>query len=177
MEAVVLMEVHSDHAVFSRMAREHHRMLRTYARTLIQDEEDVRDLVQESLVAAWKNLKHFDVTRDTGAWLRGIVRNKWRDQCRKSGRQPQFADAELGDREAQFSAWESEKTQPIFESLQECREKLPEAYAEAVRVVYYEGMRGAEAAKLLNVNAATLRKRLERARAALYECLNAKGSH
>lgn len=165
------MEKKSDHEVFSQMARAHHRMLRTYARTLLQNEEDVRDLVQESLVAAWKNLKRFDVTRDTGAWLRGIARNKWRDQCRKNGRQPQFADEELGVREAEFSAWESEKAQPVFEALQECRKKLPEAYAEAVRVCYYEGMRGAEASKILNVNAATLRKRLERARAALHDCL------
>jgi len=41
-------------------------LLLVYARTLVRDEGDARELVQDALLAAWKNLKKFDVTRDRG---------------------------------------------------------------------------------------------------------------
>ena len=66
MEAVSLMTDESDRATFSQMARDHHRLLLVYARTLVRDEGDARELVQDALLAAWKNLKKFDVTRDRG---------------------------------------------------------------------------------------------------------------
>ena len=173
MECVIQREQESDRVLFSRMAREHNRMLLVYAQTLLQDEVEARDLVQDALVAAWKNLKRFDVTRDTGAWLRGIVRNKWRDYCRKKGTRPQYTDGALGELEEDLRAWEARSECGLLEALQECRERLPDSFAEAVNAFYYESRRGAEAARELGINAATLRKRLERARQALHDCLKA----
>jgi RNA polymerase sigma-70 factor (ECF subfamily) len=174
MEAVSLMTDESDRATFSQMARDHHRLLLVYARTLVRDEGDARELVQDALLAAWKNLKKFDVTRDRGAWLRGIVRNKWRDYCRHKGRRPLIADEELVELEADLSAWERDRQGPVFDALQECRDKLPEAFSEAVEAFYYEGLSGEEAAEHLGVQPGTFRKRLERARAVLHDCLESE---
>jgi RNA polymerase sigma factor (sigma-70 family) len=175
MEAVTLMKhEESDRAAFSRMAREHHRMLLAYAQTLLQNEEEAREVVQESLVAAWKNLKRFDVTRETGAWLRGIVLNKWRDHCRQQGRRLECANGNLEELEADLASWEREQQRPLFEALEVCCQKLPEALGKTVRLFYFDGLRGRETAKALKVNTATVRKRLERARAALHECLQSE---
>ena len=73
--------------------------------------------------------------------------------------------------EADLAAWERLKDRPLFEALQDCRERLPEALAAAVQAFYYDGLSGAEAAARLKVNEATLRKRLERARHALHDCM------
>jgi DNA-directed RNA polymerase specialized sigma24 family protein len=43
--------------------------------------------------------------------------------------------------------------------------------ADAIRVTYDEGLSSEDAAATLSLNAATLRKRLERARTALRQCL------
>jgi DNA-directed RNA polymerase specialized sigma24 family protein len=51
MEAVSLMTDESDRATFSKMARDHHRLLLVYARTLVRDEGDARELVQDALLA------------------------------------------------------------------------------------------------------------------------------
>ena len=175
MEAVLLMEEkQSDRAVFSQMAREHHRMLLAYAQTLLRDEEEARELVQDSLLAAWKNLKRFDVTRETGAWLRGIVRNKWRDHCRQKGRRPECATGNLEDLEADLARWESDQQRPLFEALEECCRKLPQTLRKTVQLFYFDGLRGREAADALQVNDATVRKRLERARTLLHECLQSE---
>ena len=107
----------TDREAFSRMAREHHRLLLVYARTLVRDEGDARELVQDAFLAAWKNLKKFDVTRDIGAWLRGIVRNKWRDYCRRKGCRPLIADEELAELEADLSGWEKDQHRSLFDAF------------------------------------------------------------
>ena len=61
-----------------------------------------------------------------------------------------------------------------IKSVDETGDKLPDAFAEAVQVFYYEGLSGDEAAERLEIQPATLRKRLERARAALHDCLNSE---
>ena len=174
MQSAINMKEDLDRVEFSRLAREHHRLLLVYARSLVRDEEEARELVQEALVAAWKNLTRFDVTKDLGGLLRGIVRNKWRDYCRRLGRRPEFADEELGQLEASVSAWEAKSmdANPAFGALEHCRGRLPEAFSEAIETFYYEGLSGEEAATKLGVNPSTMRRRLERARAALRDCMS-----
>ena len=175
MQSAMLMKEELDRGEFSRLAREHHRMLLVYARSLVRDAEAAREIVQEALVAAWKSMGRFDVTKDFGSWLRGIVRNKWRDYCRKMGRRPEFADEDLAELEGSLAVWEGPQDHDgaVFGALEDCRGKLPEAFAQAVSCFYYEGLSGDEAAGKLGINAGTLRKRLERARSALRDCMDA----
>ncbi|MDA1005875.1 MAG: RNA polymerase sigma factor [Verrucomicrobia bacterium] len=174
MQSAILMKEDLDRVEFSRLAREHHRLLLVYARSLVRDASDAQELVQEALVAAWKNLTRFDVTKDFGSWLRGIVRNKWKDHCRRMGRRPEFAEEELGRLEASISAWEAKGTETgaVFGALEHCRRRLPQAFSEAIDTYYYEGLSGEEAAEKLGINASTMRKRLERARTALRDCMD-----
>jgi len=140
-----------------------------YARTLLRDEGQAQEVVQEALVAAWRNLERFDVTRDIGAWLRGIIRNKWKDLCRKEGRKPEFAQADLEYLESQMISFADRSG--IFDDLADCREKLPEEMRDAVTLSYDEGFSSEDVGKKLGLAAATVRKRLERARALLRDCL------
>lgn len=65
-----------DRSRFSEMIRDHHQPLLAYARILSGNPERARELVQDAFVAAWQAIRRFDITRDFGSWLRGIVRNK-----------------------------------------------------------------------------------------------------
>ena len=156
---------------FDILAREHHRGLLVFARALSRNDSTAADLVQDAFVTAWRNLANFDSTRDFGAWLRGIVRNKWREHCRLHAREVQLDEAALSQLEetlAPYAAGDAE----LFARLAECRGKLPPPMAEALRVTYDEGRSSDEAATLLSMNAAAFRKRLERARDALRLCLS-----
>lgn len=168
--AVILPET-MDRKRFSELVRAHHLMLLSYARALAGAEGTARELVQDSFVAAWQNLGKFDVTRDFATWMRGIVRNKWREHCRRHAREVPFDEEALSRLEATLSPY-PEGDAVIFARLAECREKLPEPMAEALRVCYDEGRTSEDAASLLSINAAALRKRLERAREALRLCLS-----
>ena len=151
--------------MFTSLLTEHHRDLLVYARAIVFDSDQARDLVQESCITAWSLFAKYDPTQaDFGTWLRGILRNKVRDwvKSRKGGKRPEIT------LDATFS---SETQQPAFDELQACIQKLPPELSQPVQLTYYQGHAGQEASDLIGINYATLRKRLSRARQALHECL------
>ena len=78
-----------------------------YARTLSGNEHTARDLAQEAFLSGWQNWDRFDVTRDFGSWIRGIIRNKWREYCRKNSR---------------LSSWDEDALSRLEETLQQILE-------------------------------------------------------
>ncbi len=158
-----------DRVRFSELIRGHHRGLLAYATALVKFEAAARDLVQDSCVAAWQSLGKFDVSRDFGTWMRGIVRNKWREHCRRHSREVSLDEETLERLERAFDG--SPADEALFERLAECRGKLPPPMAEAVRLTYDEGRTSDEVAGMLETKPAAVRKRLERAREALRLCL------
>lgn len=160
-----------DRKRFTELIRGHHLMLLSYARALSGGEPVARELVQDSFVAAWQNLGKFEVTRDFAAWMRGIVRNKWREHCRLHAREVPFDEGALSRLEETLAPY-PEGDGAIFARLAECRDKLPGPMAEALRACYDEGRTSEDAAARLSLNPAALRKRLERARDALRLCLS-----
>lgn len=173
MEVAINMKL-SKREEFSGLVREHHRELLVYARALTREEHESRDVVQESFVVAWENMEKFDVTRDFGSWMRGIVRNKWKEQMRRNKRQIALDDDVLESMEAEMLGWSELRRDGgpgIFVKLEGCLKKLPEGLMGVVKRFYFDGDSTDEAATEMEVSGATVRKRLERARVALRECL------
>ena len=162
-----------DRTRFSDLIRQHHLSLLSYARAVAGEETTARELVQDAFVAAWQNVGRFEVTRDFAAWMRGILRNKWREHCRLHAREVPFDEAALSALEETLAPY-PQGDAVLFVRLEACRDKLPPPMAEALRACYDEGRTSEEAAALLDVNPAALRKRLERAREALRLCLAKK---
>jgi RNA polymerase sigma factor (sigma-70 family) len=168
--AAILPPQAMDRNCFTELIRRHHLMLLSYARALAGTEVTARDLVQDAFVAAWQSLGKFDVTRDFAVWLRGIVRNKWREHCRLHAREVSLDEAALSRLEETLAPYDAGDAE-LFARLAECRAKLPPPLAEAIRVFYDEERSSDDAAAALAMNPAALRKRLERAREALRLCL------
>jgi RNA polymerase sigma-70 factor (ECF subfamily) len=165
----------ADPQAFAALAREHHRCLLIYARALARNEATAADLVQDAFIAAWRNLGRFDITRDFGAWLRGIIRNKWREYLRRHAREVDVDDATLEAWESRFAQWDhSTGDADLLDTLDECLKRLPDAMSEVVRRFYYQEEPGERVASALGIDTATFRKRLERARHALRTCLDRK---
>jgi RNA polymerase sigma factor CnrH len=158
---------------FSQLVSEHHATLSAYARVITRDSGAVAELVQDTFITAWNNLGKFDVTRDIAAWLRGIARNKWRETCRRNGREVLMDENALMELENSVHAMEADRPE-IFDHLLDCRSRLPEVLQQTLCSCYDEARPTREAAEHLQINEATLRKRLERAREALRACLQTK---
>ena len=160
---------------FSEVVREQIGPLRAYARVITGDEVKANEIVQDAFVAAWNNIGKFDVTRDISSWLRGIVRNKWREFCRRHAREVSLSEDQLVYLEQKVASIEADRPE-VFDRLAHCRELLPDSLADSVAAYYDDHLSTDEAANQLQINGATLRKRLERARQSLRECLEKKVS-
>ncbi len=158
---------------FSGLVRDNHASLTAYARMITGDGSKAGDIVQDAFVAAWQNIGKFDVTRDVSCWLRGIVRNKWRESCRRGNREIGMDEETLAAIEQTVVEWQADRPE-IFDRLAHCREQLPEPLAVSVSVFYDEKLSTDDAAIRLGISGSTFRKRLERARDALRLCLQRK---
>jgi RNA polymerase sigma factor (sigma-70 family) len=168
--------VQAEAADFADLVRAHHRELLVYATALTREPATARDIVQDAFVVAYEKRGVFDVTRDFGSWMRGIVRNKWREWLRRN-RRYDLGEPELARIDAAVAAWQSGRLHgesPLFAALEDCLAKLPEQLREAVAAYYYEGRSGDETAQHLGIAPAAVRKRLQRARILLKQCLEQK---
>ena len=75
--------------------------------------------------------------------------------------------------ESTIVEWQADRPE-VFDRLAHCRGQLPDTLAQSINVFYDEDISTEEAAVRLDINGATLRKRLERARQALRHCLQLK---
>lgn len=164
-------------AAFAILAREHHRGLLVYARALCHNEATAADLVQDAFLTAWNGLGKFDVARDFGAWVRGILRNKWREYLRKHAREVDVDEKTLAAWETRLARWDEARLEDrgdVFVALEDCLRRLPDGLGEPVRRFYYDNEPGEGVAASLGLDPAALRKRLQRAREALRDCLDHK---
>ena len=161
-------------AAFSRLVQRHHRDLLVFARALTQNRQASSEIVQDAFVTAWDKLAAFDVTRDFGAWMRGIVRNKWREWLRRNNRSVDIDDEHLAMLDGAVAEWQgvtARDQNPVFSALELCLDRLPDPLRQAVDAYYYKHEHGDEAAAELGASPAALRKRLQRARQMLRDCL------
>ncbi len=163
-----------DSKAFEILVRQHHRRLLAYAIAVSDNEDAARDIVQEAFLAAHQGLDKFDATCDFGAWMRGIVRNKFREWVRRQRRYAVLDDAVLQSVDQEYHRMEqaAQSSEEIFIALRQCLKKLPEALQRAIDLFYMKRMSGDEVACELEANEAAVRKRLQRAREQLATCVS-----
>jgi RNA polymerase sigma-70 factor (ECF subfamily) len=151
--------------------------VRTYLRRCGFSPADVDDLSQEAFLRAFKSIRTFDASRGTPVqWLAGIVHNVARRQwARRSGLvtyDPELIDVVLADHTAENSAPE---TREELAALRQCIEVLASELARIVRLRYVDGRTTRGIADAEHLPEATVRLRLDEAKAVLERCLKSKG--
>jgi RNA polymerase sigma-70 factor (ECF subfamily) len=173
------MPIRDESKAFEILVCENSRMLYSYLRSLVVDEAAVDDLFQETMVVAWQKLDECDLSRPFGPWLRGIAARLVMAYYRKRKTQPLALSAEvLTLVEQQFQSissqigdtWDDKMT-----ALHQCLDALPETQRDVVRYRYLDDQPTSAVAKRLNVSLEACKKRLQRARAMLADCLKRKG--
>ena len=154
-------------------------MLTVYLRTLVQDEAAVDDLFQETMVVAWRRLDECDLSRPFGPWLRGIAARLVMAYYRKRKQQPAILhEAVLSLVDRQFEAINSHVGDTWDEkvaAIHECLDAMPDTHKGVVRSRYMDDLPVKRIAERFNVSLEACKKRLQRARAMLADCLKQKG--
>ncbi len=156
----------------------------------LRDREAAEDLVQETLLAAWRSRASFSGTSSERTWLIGILKHKLVDYWRRSARQPSDtvgADAADDLIEKTFdiekggpwrvppSVWANPdgalEQQQFWQIFVDCVAALPPAQAQAFSLCELDGLKGEEACKAMQVASTNLWVMLHRARLRLRQCL------
>jgi RNA polymerase sigma-70 factor (ECF subfamily) len=150
-------------------------MIRGIVRRIAPGCDDVEDLVQETFISAFTHLAQLACDDQFAVWLATIARRTALMWHRRRYTQPVLVclgdsdpDDSTGLRTASaLAAREQAARERMRAAVTDALAKLTAAQREAVRLHYFEGYGYRETAALLNTPEATVRGRLDRARAAL----------
>lgn len=168
---------------------EHGDALYRYAYFRVYDSGTAEDLVQETLLAAWRAHGNFRGESAERTWLTGILKHKIIDHLRRAHREVAIedlaADADAVDRlfadesrdhwRVKPAAWEHPdgalESSEFWDALRDCLAALPAQQAAAFAATEIEGLSVAEFCKNTDISSTNLYVTLHRARLRLRECL------
>lgn len=139
-------------------------MMYHVAKTLLYNDADCADAIQEAIVKAFSNLHTLRHEAYVRTWLTRILINECYTIMRKEKR--------VVSMEA-FTREEAAETQEDYSELYEALMKLPEEIRLCVTLYYMEGYHVKEIAGMLDTTESAVKNRLARARARLREELAA----
>lgn len=148
---------------------QHLPAMRAFALSLTRNGSVADDLVQDTIVKAWRNIDKFQAGTNMRAWLFTILRNTFYSDRRKSRR-------EVPDVDGAFAATLSEKPahdgRLAMADFERAFAELPDEQREALILVGASGFSYEEAAETCGVAVGTIKSRVNRARARLTEIMD-----
>jgi RNA polymerase sigma-70 factor, ECF subfamily len=135
--------------------------LRAFGLSLTSRGDRADDLVQETLMKAWKYHESFTAGTNMKAWLYTILRNEFYTQLRKRKREVEDADGLHSNKVAVQGEQEGHLD---MADLTAALSKLPEDQREAIVLVGASGFSYEEAAEICGCAVGTIKSRVNRAR-------------
>jgi RNA polymerase sigma-70 factor (ECF subfamily) len=185
-DALVRLASAGDTRAFEAIMRRHNRLLFRTARSVLRNDAESEDAVQEAYFKAWRALPGFRAEAKLSTWLVRIVMNEALGRLRRAGaRVVTLAPGLEGEQEVAEETQDPAAAQahdPEHSALRgELRriveaqiDELPEQFRTVFILRAVEEMNVEEVAQALNVPEATVRTRFFRARALLRAALERK---
>ncbi|MDX1711544.1 MAG: RNA polymerase sigma factor [Rhodovibrionaceae bacterium] len=176
--------LNGDAGAFEAIMRRYNQRLFRLARSVMRDEGEAEDIVQEAYVRAYSSLAGLSDPTSLGAWLGRIVMNE--AISRKRG-QSRFADAPGASGDERSEGFErllnaARPTAPNPEDLaamteirrlvEQAIDELPDAFRSVFVLRAVEQMSTAETAEYLEISPQTVKTRLHRGRQLLQAALS-----
>jgi RNA polymerase sigma-70 factor, ECF subfamily len=142
----------------------------------IRDSDEVRDVVQEAFIKAYRALPKFRGDSQFYTWLYRIAVNTAKNYLVARSRRPPSSDVDLDDAEyysgsEQLKDFGTPENQLFRDQLEEVINKaineLPEDLRTAVTLREYEGLSYEDIASVMNCPVGTIRSRIFRGREAI----------
>jgi RNA polymerase sigma-70 factor (ECF subfamily) len=131
---------------------------------------DAEDLVQETMLRAYRSWERYTPGTNAKGWLLTILRHLFINEYRRKKRHPETVDVDTIEPFALFQEVQEEDPQGAFfdkivdDEVLRAIDQLPEAFREAVTLSDVEGLSYEEVAKVLDVPVGTVKSRLYRGR-------------
>ncbi len=162
-------------------------MLYRYALPRVNDKEIAKDLVQETFLAAWRNIDNYKGEASEKNWLFTILKNKIIDHYRKASTRltdriedttedAAFAEDGHWTQQAAPNEWGIDYSTPLeskefYGVLDKCKSKLKEIQSMVFTMKYLDGYESDIICKELNITPSNYWVLLHRAKVQLRGCL------
>ena len=158
-----------DAASLDELLARHERQVFRFGLRMCGNEDDARDVLQDTLLAAFRNIEGFRGDAQLSTWLYQIARSFCVRARRRTAGEPEHIDsletpaaAAVPSPDAQPDS--AAHAREIGQLLQAAILSLPVAYREALVLRDVEGLSAEEAAKVVGIEVGALKSRLHRAR-------------
>jgi RNA polymerase sigma-70 factor (ECF subfamily) len=168
------------HQLFHQLIRPYERRIYLMAFSVLKNEADAEDAVQDAVLKAYRNLHQFRADAKFSTWLTSITLNEARGRLRKmKGIQIESLDSAAEDRPispAMLVDWrevpsEALERLEVKQMLVDAVAELPEIYREVFVARDIEGLDVSETAEVLEITVSSVKVRLHRARMMLQKRL------
>jgi RNA polymerase sigma-70 factor (ECF subfamily) len=167
-----------DRDAYSALVREHQDMLLAFAAFRVPDPALVDEVVQQTFIRAWDQIRDYDPSKDFGTWLRTICRFMILAELKRAGRERHNQSGYLGHLRGRLLEeaavrGEAGPDEDLLRRLKSCLGKLQDRSRDLVRQRYEELLRVEEIARRTGQSAAWVATTLFRVRDTLRKCLEA----
>jgi RNA polymerase sigma-70 factor, ECF subfamily len=150
----------------------HQRRLYQYIYAMLPRQQDVEDVLQNSLVVLWKKFEQFDPATSFFAWAARIAYLEVCSYRRQNRRLVTIFDEAVFEQIAAEVERESELLEARRDAMQRCAERLSLGDRELLGLRYAPGATVKDIAERLGRPANSVSKSLGRIRQALWDCIN-----
>jgi RNA polymerase sigma-70 factor (ECF subfamily) len=157
-------------ASFEREALIHLDALYRVALRLAGNPSDADDLVQDTMLKAYRAWDQFEPGTNAKGWLLTILRHAFINEYRRRRRRPESVDVSVLEQFTVLSDAQEDDPQGAFfdrivdDEVLKAIDELPDAFREALVLSDVEGLSYQEIAQVLEVPVGTVKSRLFRAR-------------
>jgi len=174
-EDVVSRVLDGQTALYEVLMRRYNERIYRAARSIVKDEDEAEDVMQQAYVNAYFNLRQFDRRARFSTWLTRIAIHEALARARKRGRYDaiDFTDEEnqAVERHPSRNPEHEAFTGELRSLLESSIDELPNGLREVFMLREVEGLTTAETAESLGVSQDVVKTRLSRGRAALRDML------
>ncbi len=140
---------------FEKIYGDHYSRLYYFALSLLTDEDDCRDIIDDIFLNVWKNIENIE-TESVGTYLMSAVHNRVIDRMRRDKLHRQYSEEYIRQATIFYSDYsvELEKDRLVEQMLN----SLKPPKDEILRLCYFERKRYADVAEMMGISPNTVKK-------------------
>ncbi|PIZ47482.1 hypothetical protein COY32_01625 [candidate division WWE3 bacterium CG_4_10_14_0_2_um_filter_41_14] len=160
-----------DNAPYAELLNRYEPKLMRYALRLVKNDQVAQDVVQNTFIKAYKNLKGFDTKRQFSSWIYRITHNEAMDHLRRKKKEISGVDKAIFDNITDQTPGIEEKmlTEEVQQMVRDLIDKLPDHYQEPLILFYLEEKSYEEISDILKMPTNTVGTKINRGKKMLAE--------
>jgi len=149
-----------DESSFEGLFREYFAPLMGFARKILGNEEDAREVVQSVFIKLWEKRDQIDLSTSMKSYLFTSVHNRSLNVIRD---RKKFSDSELPDPAGEWDVSAQIESMELEGKIRAALDELPEKCREVFMLNRFEGLKYLEIAERLGISAKTVENQMSKA--------------